>query len=189
MDMNVSKRVEKHRLIYEKLRGMLSREEVDAVESDADHLIDIGFDFVESGEFNKAYDLFIANMQLAGESADAINGLGIALAEMGETHKALRVMEHASALYSDDAITLANLASVYWDLCEFDKAIFFYSRAVNLNPEMIDYHMSLISLYCDKGDILLAYTACCELMQKFPDDEEAQKLQNEILIDLALSCS
>ncbi|MGL4371018.1 MAG: tetratricopeptide repeat protein, partial [Spirochaetota bacterium] len=101
---------EKVKYLGEKLTKILSREELEAVNADVDQLIDLGFESVESGDYEKAYDLFMINMTMTGSSPDAINGLAISLCEMGNQDKALDVMKYAAGLYPDDAITIANLA-------------------------------------------------------------------------------
>jgi tetratricopeptide (TPR) repeat protein len=178
---------EKYSFIREKLNKVLSREELAAVEQDYDQLIDLGFEFVEHGEYRKAYDLFVANMQVSGSSPDAVNGLAISLAEMGETDKALDVMTYAARLYPEDGITIANLASIYWDKFDYDKAIYYYTKSIEINPELIDSYFNLVNIYYESGDILMAYLAASTLVQKFPDDEQALQAQNDILLDMAIS--
>jgi len=180
---------EKHTYVRERLKKVLSGEELDEIERDYDHLIDLGFESVENGEYTKAYDLFVTNMQVSGSSPDAVNGLAISLAELGETEKAFEVMKYAVKLYPDDSITIANLASVYWDMRDYEKAVYYYNKSIEMNPDLADSYFNLVNVYYESGDVLMAYLASCTLMQKYPDDEQARTMQNDILLDMAISLS
>jgi tetratricopeptide (TPR) repeat protein len=178
---------EKGVYIREKLKKLLSLEELDAVEKNADELIDLGYDYVEQGHYEKAYSLFTTNMQVNGSSPDAVNGLAISLAELGHVDKALEVMDYASKLYPDDPVTLANLAGIYWEKYDYDKAIYYYTQSIELNPLMIDTHFNLINVHYESGELYMAYIASCTLVELFPDDQDAVQIRNDILIDMAIS--
>lgn len=178
---------EKNVYIHEKLKKLLSREEFDAVEKNADELIDLGYDYVELGNYEKAYNLFTTNMQINGSSPDAVNGLAIALAELGNTDKALDVLNYASKLYPDDAVTQANLAGIYWEKYEYDRAIYYYTKSLELNQSLVDTHFNIINVYYESGELFMAYISCCKLIDLFPDEAEASKIRDEILIDMAIS--
>lgn len=178
---------EKSIFIREKLNKLLSREELDAVEKDVDEMIDLGYDYVESGNYEKAYNLFTTNMQISGSSPDALNGLAISLAELGHCDKALEVMSYAVKLYPHDPVTLSNIAGIYWENYDYEKAVHYYTRSLKVNPLIIDNHFNLINTYYECGDIYMAYLSSCTLCELFPNDEEAIQIRNDILIDLAIS--
>ena len=178
---------EKIKFMSEKLKKLLSREELEAVNEDVDQLIDIGFESVEMGEFEKAYDLFMINMTMTGSSPDAINGLAITLCEMGNTEKALNVMEYAVKLYSDDAITLANLAGIYLEKMDHENAILYYNKSLEINPKMLESYFNLANAYYERGDVFMAYLTSINCVKEFPEEEQALKFRDELLLDIGIS--
>ena len=171
----------------EKLKKLLSREELEAVDKDVDQLIDMGFESVEQGEYERAYDLFTINMTMSGSSPDAVNGLAISLCEMGKTDKALEVMEYAAKIYPDDAITLTNLAGIYLEKMDNDNAIYYYTKSLECNPQIIDTYFNLANAYYERGDFFMAYLTSLNLVKEFPDDETATKFRDDLLLDIAIS--
>lgn len=178
---------EKKLYLSENLKKMLSREELDAVERDSDELIELGFESVENGEYEKAYSLFMTNMEVNGSSPDGVNGLAIALAELGHMEKALQVLNYAEKLYPSDAITIANLAGIHWELYEYEKSVYYFNKSLEINPRLIETHLNLINVYYESGDIYMAYIACCNAAKYFPDDDELTQVRNDLLIDMAIS--
>jgi Flp pilus assembly protein TadD len=178
---------EKFNYVGEKLKKILSREELEAVNEDADQLIDLGFESVELGEYEKAYDLFTINMTMNGSSPDAVNGLAISLCEMGQTDKALEVLQYAAKLYPDDSITLTNLAGIYLEKMDHDNAIYYYTRSLEFNSQIMDTYFNLANAYYERGDFFMAYLTSLNLVREFPDDEQALKFRDDLLLDIAIS--
>ena len=178
---------EKFNYMGEKLKKILSREELEAVKEDVDQLIDLGFESVEHGEYERAYDLFTINMTMSGSSPDAVNGLAISLCEMGETDKALEVLEYAAKLYPEDAITLTNLAGIYLEKMDHDNAIFYYTKSLQYNSEIMDTYFNLANAYYERGDFGMAYLTSLNLVKAFPDDPQALKFRDDLLLDIAIS--
>jgi tetratricopeptide (TPR) repeat protein len=178
---------EKKIFINDNLKKLLSREEIDAVEQNSDELIELGFASVELGNFEKAYNLFMTNMEVNGSSPDGVNGLAISIAELGHMEKALEIMIYAAQLYPNDAITIANLAGIFWEIYDYEKSIYYFTQSIKLNPELIETHFNLINVYYESGDIYMAYIASCTAVKEFPDDEEAIQIRDDILLDMAIS--
>jgi tetratricopeptide (TPR) repeat protein len=178
---------EKKIFLNENLKKFLSREEIAAVEKDSDELLELGFASVELGDYEKAYNLFMTNMEVNGSSPDGVNGLAISIAELGHMEKALEIMKYAAGLYPNDAITIANLAGIYWEVYEYEKSIYYFNQSLKLNPDLIETHFNLINVYYESGDIYMAYIASCTAVKEFPDDEEAVQIRNDILLDMAIS--
>jgi Flp pilus assembly protein TadD len=178
---------EKFSYMGEKLKKILSREELEAVNEDVDQLIDLGFESVEHGEYERAYDLFTINMTMTGSSPDAVNGLAISLCEMGHTDKALEVLEYAAKLYPDDAITLTNLAGIYLEKMDHDNAILYYTKSLEFSTDIMDTYFNLANAYYERGDFSMAYLTSLNLVKAFPDDAQAIKFRDDLLLDIAIS--
>ncbi len=118
---------------------------------------------------------------------DILNGLGITLCEMGDYERSRRILERSIRLNPNDAVTLANLAGVCWEMGYPDQAIYHYTRSLENNPDIEEIHFNLINLYIETGSLYMAYISCVNFLSRFPEDEEARELLNEIVLNLAIS--
>ncbi len=163
------------------------RDEFSELKEDRYKLIDRGYEYVESGDYHQAYRLFCMGTSLDNTDVEILNGLGIALCELGKLDESRQVLERAARLHSDDAITFANLAGVYWEVENYDLAIYFYNRALKIDSEVEETYFNLINLYIEIGALYMAFIVCCEYIEKFPEDDEARELMDDIILNLAIS--
>ncbi len=171
----------------ERLKKILSAEELTIFRKDRYSLIDFGYDYVDIGQYRKAFELFNIGVKLNGYDPDILNGIGITLCEMGRYKASVSILEKASQLYPDDAIILANLAGVYWEICEHEKALHYYYRSLRLDPSINDTHYNIISVYYEMGELLMAYISCLDYLEKFPPDEQIIELRNDIILNLGIA--
>jgi tetratricopeptide (TPR) repeat protein len=171
----------------EQLKFILNKEDLEELESDKTNLIDLGFESIELSEYQRAYDIFMINIKTCGHSAEALNGLAISLLELGNIQAAQKVLKETSRMFPNDAITLANVAGIYWECNKHDKALFYYAKSLKLNRSIIDTHFNIINLYYERGELFMAYTSCLKMLSIFPNNKQAIELSKEILLDLGVS--
>jgi tetratricopeptide (TPR) repeat protein len=162
-------------------------EELDELRENPSLLIDTGYEYVETGDYEMALKLFSIGAMLDNTDPDILNGLGITLCELGKFSKSRRILEHSIKLNPNDAVTLANLAGVCWEMGDPERAIYHYTRSLENNPDIEEIHFNLINLYIECGALYMAYMACLTFMERFPEDEEAKELMEEIILNLAIS--
>jgi Tfp pilus assembly protein PilF len=171
----------------EKIKRILTSEEFVEFNRDTSSLIDFGYDYVEMGDFRRAFKLFSLGARLNGSDPDILNGLGISLCELGKFKASRIILERAAELYPDDSITLANLAGVYWEEYDMERAIYYYSKSLEVDSSIPETHFNLINLYYETGDLFMAYISCLNLLQIYPEDAQALELRDDILLNLGLS--
>lgn len=182
-----TKSMNDHKRYSEKLKQILSKEELLIFKKDTYSLVDFGYEYVDIGEYRKAFQLFNIGMRINGYDPDILNGLGISLCELGRLKSSLLILQKAASLYPDDAITLANLAGVYWETCEFEKSVYYYQKSIDLDPTIDESHFNLINLYYDMGSLHMAYICCLNFLKHRPDNPSAISLRDEILLNLGIS--
>lgn len=178
---------EKNYPFKDKLSFILNNEELAEVNTNTSSLINFGFEYIELGDYNRAYDLFMINLKINGYSADALNGLAISLLELNNAEAAQKILEKTIQLFPNDAITHANMAGICWENNQVEKSVFYYSKSLELNNTIIDTHFNIINLHYETGNLFMAYICCLNLLNVFPKNVQAQALCNEILLDLGIS--
>lgn len=171
----------------EQIKRILTSEELREFNRDTSSLIDFGYEYVELGDYKRAFKLFSLGARINGSDPDTLNGLGISLCEMGKFKASRLILEKAVEMYPGDAVTLANLAGVYWEEYEADKAVYYYNKSLEMDPSIPETHFNLINLYYEQGDLFMAYITCLNLLEVCPDEEQALELRDEILLNLGLS--
>ncbi|MBN1501139.1 MAG: tetratricopeptide repeat protein [Spirochaetes bacterium] len=175
--------------IPEHISCILSGDELERIVKNTDSLIDIAYDLIEIEEYENSLDLLTYCYELHGFTPDLLNGLAVAYSEMDQSHKALRIMKKASDMYPDDAVTLANTATLFWENGDYAKAIYYYNLAIKENNTLLDAYINLINLHYECGDIFIAFITCLKILQVFPDDRQILDLRDELIFDMAISFS
>ena len=169
-----------------KLTRLLTREEYGNFLDDTDSLIDTGYKYLELEEFKKAFKIFSMIIRINGIDPDSLNGLGVALCELGRLKTSKAVLEKTVELYPDDAVTFANIAGVYWDEGEIEKAIYYYSKSIDCDKSITETHLNLINLYYEQSSLFMAYIACLNLLNIYPDNDQAKEIRDDLIIDLGM---
>jgi tetratricopeptide (TPR) repeat protein len=118
---------------------------------------------------------------------DILNGLGITLCEMGRLHESRQVLKIAVDITPDDAITLANMAGVLWEMNDYEEAIHFYRKSLEADPEIEETHYNLINLYMETGSLFMAFIHCQDLINMNGESEEAREMMEDIILNLGIS--
>lgn len=171
----------------DKIKRLLTTEEFREYKKDTASLVDFGYDYIELGDFKKAFKLFSMGARLNGSDPDILNGLGIVLCELGRFKASRSILERAAGLFPDDSITLANLAGVYWEEGDFERALYFYGKSLKADPTILETHFNLINLYNEQGDLFMAYIACMNLIEQHPDNQQAVEMRDDIILNLGLT--
>jgi tetratricopeptide (TPR) repeat protein len=87
----------------------------------------------------------------------------------------------------EDPVTFANLAGVYWELGDFDMAVYNYHRSIKLDPDIEETYYNIINLYIEMGSLYMAFMLCLEFQSRFPENSEASDLLSDIILNLGLS--
>jgi tetratricopeptide (TPR) repeat protein len=165
----------------------LKPEDLSELQKNPSQLVDTGYEFIENGKYLEAFKLFKLGALIDNRDIDILNGLGISLCEMGHLEESLKILILADETMPEDAITLANIAGVYWELNEYDMAIHYYTKSIEADSDLDESYYNLVNLYMEKGATYMAFLTCQELLQLNAGNEEAQDLMSEIILSLAIS--
>jgi len=175
------------RIYVNRLFRILTKEEIGEYKKDKSSLIDLGYEYLELGEYKKAFQIFSMDIRLNGSDPDSLNGIGVSLCEMGRLKTSKTVLEKAVELYPDDAITLANIAGVYWEEGDIGKSIHYYSKSIEFDNSIFETHFNLINLYYEQGFLFMAYIACLNVLNIYPDNLQAKEIRDDIILDMGIS--
>jgi len=150
-------------------------------------LIDRGYEYIEIGDYARAFKVFTAGAEIDRNDPDILNGLGIALCEMGRLDEARTVLDYAITTNPDDPVIHANMAGVLWEQCEFQQAIHYYTKSIELDPEIEETFFNLINLYMDSGNLFMAFILCRRFLDRFPDHKEGLEQMNDIILNMGIS--
>jgi Tfp pilus assembly protein PilF len=166
--------------------GLLNPDELSEFKNNPILLIDIGYECVEQGKYEQAYELFKMGMSMDNSDPDILNGLGITLCEMGKFDESKTVLLQALQSTPEDAITLANIAGVCWEMESYDEAIYYYHQALKNDSDIEEIYFNLINLYMENDMLHIAYITALDFVKAFPQSKDASDLLNDILINMAL---
>ena len=175
------------RLYIKKLKKILTKDEFIEFRIDKDALIDLGCSYMEIEDYKKAFKIFSIGLKLIGYDIDILNGIGVSLCELGKFRVSKSVLEIANDLFPEDATTLANLAGVYWERGDLPLAIYNYNKSLKKDSSIIETHLNLINLYYEQGDLFMAYISTLNLLNIYPNDDQALAIRNDIIVDLGMS--
>jgi tetratricopeptide (TPR) repeat protein len=150
-------------------------------------LIDKGYDYIDKCEYNRAFKVFTAGAQVDKKDPDILNGLGICLCEMGLLKEAKQVLDYAIHIHPDDPVIFANMAGVLWEQSDYDSAVYYYNRAIEIDSEIEETFFNLINLYIETGSLFMALITCTRFIEKFPESEEALGLRDDIILNLGIA--
>ncbi|MBN2040849.1 MAG: hypothetical protein JW864_12470 [Spirochaetes bacterium] len=172
---------------FNRLARILTMEELYEFKKNKDNLIDIGYEYMELGDYKKSFQIFSMAIRLWGSDPDCLNGIGVSLCELGRLKTSRIVLEKAIELYPDDAITLANIAGLYWEEGDMGNSIFNYCKSLENDPSILETHFNLINLYYEQGDLFMAYIACLDLLKIYPENIQATEIRDDIMMDMGIS--
>ena len=149
-------------------------------------LIDRAYELIHEENFDHAYRLLCMGLEDDDQDPDLLNGLGVVLCEMGRLNDSMLILHRAIRYNPDDAVTFANLAGVCWELEMFDRAIYYYTKSLETDPEIEDVYFNLINLYLEIDSIFMAFITCISYSENFPESLDAKELLEDIILNLGL---
>jgi tetratricopeptide (TPR) repeat protein len=139
----------------------------------------IGDVFREKGEFDKANEQYNIAMAKAKEKADVVMQAK-ALASLGEIclrqeklKEAQELFTQSIALNPKDEILAYNVAQIFFDRNQTDKAIEYYKLAIQIKPEWSEPYLKLGYAYLNKGDMKQAIVSLNEFLKYNADLNQA----------------
>ncbi len=157
---------ERHDDAIRVLRGCLD----DGRGSDAIR-IRLGMVLAEAGRAKEA--LAYVTPLASSVDPDALNALGIALADSGAFEKANTVFERARALDPESPVTSMNLGIAALKEGKLDDARAALGRAVTLNPSLPAAWNALGAVEAKQGNVDAALAAWAKVVTLVPDDVDA----------------
>jgi tetratricopeptide (TPR) repeat protein len=139
--------------------------------------LSFGFVFYERGYFEQAEEFFGQALKDDPSSAEALYGLGSAYLQRQKTNEARDCFQRALKLHATYPGTLPNCWNNLGILAaregDFDQAIQYFQRALQIDPEHSIALQNLGSAYRQKKDWPQAKTALERALALDPDDPEA----------------
>jgi len=129
-----------------------------------------------------AYEKFRTAYELKPKSTDAIYGMAYSKQEMGKYEEALA--EYRRLIATDTAFYLAFFNQAYikqFNQNQVDSAIFFYQRAIDLQPEFVKGWHNLGLCYVMKKDKMQALKCFSKALKYNPDFEMSRKEADKLM--------
>jgi tetratricopeptide (TPR) repeat protein len=108
---------------------------------------------VRNYEWANPERFYYADMKVAGMSVQMLNNLSLYLTEIGETDRAIKALEVIIAATDTSPEPHDNLARIYVDLGETQKAKTHFLRALEIDAFNLNALMGLRALYDSRGEI------------------------------------
>jgi tetratricopeptide (TPR) repeat protein len=108
---------------------------------------------VRNYEWANPERFYLADMKVTGVSMQMLNNLALYLTEIGETDKAIKALEALIAATDTSPEPRDNLARIYVDLGEPQKAKTNFLRALEIDAFNLNALMGLRALYDSQGEI------------------------------------
>jgi tetratricopeptide (TPR) repeat protein len=163
-----------------------TNDELEQLKDNPGAIVDRAYEYLEDSEYLMALNLLSYCLTIDDKDPEILNGIGVALCELGELAQSKIILERAIRYHPNDALSYANLAGVYWEYDDYEKAIFYYKKSIDLDPEISDSYYNLTNLYAEIGLTYMAFITCHEFVENFPDDSEGKELMDSVMLDLAL---
>jgi predicted CXXCH cytochrome family protein len=133
----------------------------------------LGDALVDSGQLEKALQVYEEAAKRNPDSFAALRKLGSALRSSGQTARSAEVLKRALAVGPGDAATWHELGLDYLNLGTKTEAVTAFQRAVDLDPDIAEAYNSLGGVSLEGGDLAGAEKAFRESIRVQPDYAEA----------------
>jgi tetratricopeptide (TPR) repeat protein len=136
----------------------------------------------ETGQVNKAIDMYQEALHRRPDLAPALHRLGVALSRTGQPERAFENLQRALEIAPDDAVLLNDVALVYRQLGKLAEAEAALRKAVSLNPDLPQAYNNLGASLLEKGDQASAEEAFRNAIQVQPDFAPAHTNLANVLV-------
>ncbi|MDX2143315.1 MAG: tetratricopeptide repeat protein [Rhodospirillaceae bacterium] len=137
-----------------------------------------------SARLAEAQALYREVLAIDPGNPDALNLLGLATHDLGDSAAALPLLEKAIALKPDFAAACFNLANCYRTLNRATEAIAALRQAIALKPSYSDAYLNLGVAYYQLGDFRQAMTTFDAYIAQLPRDPRGYKNKGYCLVAL-----
>jgi Flp pilus assembly protein TadD len=134
---------------------------------------ELGNDYSQNGEFEKAVEEYKKVLELEPQDVDAISNLGVAYYNLGQLDEAIEQYSKAIEIAPEDADIHSNLAAAHvqkYQLSgasdQLESALDEYTEAIELEPNLAEAHFGLGVVYIllqRNDDAILAFVRFQEL--------------------------
>ena len=107
----------------------------------------MGLIYSEVGQRNEAIDSFKKSLEMDPSNLKALLGLGEVYSKMTRNDLAVAVFLKAESLQPNDTELLFKIALEYWYNQKLEEAAKYYQKIIAINPDHIQTHLNLISVY------------------------------------------
>ena len=126
-----------------------------------------------AGAFRKALNLDSAN-------AEALNGLGLALAKQGQSGEAEEQLKQAIALKRDYSDAINNLGVLYAQQGKVNDAVSAFEYGIRMAPNEDILYLNLGRIYVQSGKLERARQVMQQLLDRQPDNATARRALAEL---------
>jgi tetratricopeptide (TPR) repeat protein len=107
----------------------------------------MGLIYSEADQRNEAIDSYKKSLELDSSNLQALLGLGEVYSKMTRNDLAVAEFLKAEFLQPNDTELLFKIALEYWYNQKLEEATKYYQKIISINPDHIQTHLNLISVY------------------------------------------
>lgn len=122
------------------------------------------------GKLDAARDAYQRALALAPDHPDALNLLGTALLQLGQTEQAVDRLERAARALRNKPDVLGNLAQAYFALARYQDAREAFRKASRLDPRQARFQMGMANSLAMLGQLSEAESVLRRLASRRPED-------------------
>lgn len=134
---------------------------------------ELGRQYLYANQFCDAIKYLELALERGGPNVEGLHDLGIALASIGDLHRAKNVFEGAHQLNPGTAEVIYNLGKVYDDLGMVAEAVKSYSKAVSIDPKLTSAYINLGDINVDIANYEEALTNYNAALMADPSNNDA----------------
>jgi len=138
-------------------------------------LINAAQAYVQLGDHASAERLFRRALNADPQSAEAANGLGLALANENRLDEAKRAFEQAIEIRRSYGSAINNLGVLYASRGDSNNAIAAFRYGIQVAPDQDDMYLNLARIYVNMGERDKARTAIEQWLKRKPENPLALK--------------
>ena len=139
---------------------------------DVDRKLQEAIVFHQSGQLQRAEQIYQQVLKISPRNADALNLLGFLAYQVGRYEVAVTLITKAIEVDSHQHIFYINLGLVWQDQGELDKSIEAYHRAIEINPNDSDVYNNLGNTLQAQGELDKSIEAYHRAIEINPNDSD-----------------